>query len=285
MVAEADRSVLQVVLAAPRPVRVLVIGVFINRLGSFFLTFLVLFLTQLGFTLQQLSLILLVVGAATPIGSLLGGWAADRFSRRASLVGSTLLAAASFLVVGLADDRAVVLVAVGVASLFAQAYLPAASALLVDSTREQDRVPTFALFRLAINVGAALGPLLAAVVARHGLDLLFVVNSGAYVLFALVLAIGLPRAGRTGLPADTPMPVVPGDPGTVAEPVPPSNRSGRSTRAGGPAPRRCGCWRSTSPCWPSRWSTSSTPRRCRCRSPTRTAPARTRRCSPSTACW
>src|SRR5271169_185734 len=83
---EAPRSVPQVILHAPRPVRILTAGVFLNRLGSFFSTFLVLLLRQEHFSLHTLPLVLLVVGGAMPIGSLLGGWAADRFSRKTALV-------------------------------------------------------------------------------------------------------------------------------------------------------------------------------------------------------
>ncbi|WP_344320827.1 MFS transporter, partial [Streptomyces macrosporus] len=191
---EKTRSVLSVVRTAPRPVWVLVTGVFLNRAGSFFATFLVLFLRQLGFTPREMPLILLAVGVATPLGSLLGGWASDRLSRKVSLVGSTLLASGGLAVVGLSPDRTVALGGVFFTALFAQAYLPAASALLVDHTEERDRVPIFAFFRLALNLGSTLGPLIAAAVASGGVRPLFVISSCCYALFGLLLWTGLPAA-------------------------------------------------------------------------------------------
>jgi MFS family permease len=188
---QPQRTVLQVVLRSPRPVKVLVAGVFINRTGSFFSTFLVLFLRQLGFTLTQMPLVLLLVGAAIPVGSLLGGWASDRFSRQAALVSSTLLASGGLALIGVSPNRAVALVGVFIAALFAQAYLPAASALMVDHTHANDRVPTFAFFRLALNLGAALGPVIAAFIAPHGLKILFLVSACCYAVFAAVLWFGL----------------------------------------------------------------------------------------------
>jgi predicted MFS family arabinose efflux permease len=190
---EAERSVLAVVLHAPRPVKVLVAGVFLNRTGSFFTTFLVLFLRQLGFSLSQMPIILLAVGVAVPVGSMLGGWASDHFSRRTALVSSTILAAGGLAVIGLSPNRATALVGVFIAAMFAQAYVPAASALLVDHTEERDRVPTFAFFRLALNVGAALGPVLAVFIAPHGLKGLFLTSACCYTVFTAVLWFGLPK--------------------------------------------------------------------------------------------
>lgn len=209
------RFVLRVLMSAPRPVWVLVIGVFLNRSGAFFATFLTLFLQEIGFSLQQIPLILVVVGVAMPTGSMLGGWAADRFGRKTTLIGCTLMASGSFLVIGLAPGQFVALTGVFGAALFAQAYLPAASALLVDHTEERDRVPVFALFRLALNLGATLGPLLAAAVSTYGIGPLFLVSSAAGVVFVLVLSLGLPSA------------VPPGTAGTAGDTG--SGRSGRGT--------------------------------------------------------
>lgn len=198
-----DRPVLRVILDSPRPVWILVCGVLLNRAGSYFATFLTLFLQQLGFSLRQMPLILLVVGLAIPCGSMLGGWASDRFSRKMSMVGTTLLAAAGLALIGLAPNREAALVGVFVAALFAQSYLPAASALLVDHTAKRDRVPVFAFFRLALNVGAAIGSLLAVVLAPHGLDLLFLVDALTYLIFSVVLLVGLPDSRRAADPSVT----------------------------------------------------------------------------------
>ncbi|MFB9462712.1 MFS transporter [Streptomyces cinereospinus] len=189
---DKPRSIAAIVRHAPRPVWVLVTGVFLNRAGSFFATFLVLFLQQLGFTPREMPAILLAVGVATPLGSLMGGWASDRLSRKTSLVGSTLLASCGLGVIAAAPNKTVALAGVFGAALFAQAYLPAASALLVDHTEERDRVPVFAFFRLALNLGSTVGPLIAAVVAQHSIRPLFLISCCMYALFSLLLAVGLP---------------------------------------------------------------------------------------------
>ncbi|GHH69070.1 MFS transporter [Streptosporangium violaceochromogenes] len=194
----SHRPVLQVVLRSPRPVLILVAGVFLNRSGSYFGTFLALFLKQIGFTLQELPLVLLGVGVVIPLGSVIGGWLADRFSRKASLVGTTLMAAVGLGVIGAAPGRDVALLGVCVAALFAQAYLPAASAVLIDHTEPQDRVPTFAFFRLALNLGAAIGPVIAIAVVPYGLERLFLISAVCYLLFGLIMLFWLPAERRAG---------------------------------------------------------------------------------------
>ncbi|MFH0516159.1 MFS transporter [Streptomyces sp. M41] len=194
---DKPKSIFAIVRHAPRPVWVLITGVFLNRAGSFFATFLVLFLEQLGFTTKEMPVILLAVGVATPLGSLMGGWASDRLSRKTSLVGSTLLASCGLGVIALAPNKSVALAGVFGAALFAQAYLPAASALLVDHTEERDRVPVFAFFRLALNLGSTLGPLIAAAVAKDSIRPLFLISACMYALFSLLLMVGLPSVRGT----------------------------------------------------------------------------------------
>lgn len=90
--------------------------------------------------------------------------------------------------------------AVSVVALCTQSYIPAASALLVDYSAPVDRVPLFALFRVALNLGAALGPLIAAVIASSSYDTLFVIDSATCLLFVALLLSGLPAEDRSVRP-------------------------------------------------------------------------------------
>jgi MFS family permease len=188
------RSVLQLLRHTPRPVKVLVFGVLVNRVGSFFSVFVVLFLTQVGFAPADLPAILMAVAAASMVGSLAGGWLADLHGRKAALVVSMTASALSLGLLSMASGHLQILVTVCLVALFAQAYVPAASALLVDHSAPGDRVPAFALFRLALNVGAAAGPLLAGLLASFSYTALFLVDGGTCLLFAVVLLTGLPAA-------------------------------------------------------------------------------------------
>lgn len=190
------RSVLEVVLHAPRPVRILILGVFVSRMGSFFATFATLFLTNRGFTAASLPAVLIAIGVAGMVGSLSGGWLADRIGQRSTLVLSMLASSAAVAMLVIAPSRPLIVVSVCLVSLCTQSYTPAASALLIVNTAPDDRVPTFAFFRLALNVGAALGALIAGVIATRSYSALFTVEAVAYAGCALVIYLGL-TGGRT----------------------------------------------------------------------------------------
>lgn len=190
------RSVLEVVLHAPRPVRILILGVFVSRMGSFFATFATLFLTNRGFTAASLPAVLIAIGLAGMVGSLSGGWLADRIGQRSTLVLSMLASSAAVAMLVIAPSRPLIVVSVCLVALCTQSYTPAASALLIVNTQPDDRVPTFAFFRLALNVGAALGALIAGVIATRSYSALFTVEAIAYAGCALVIFLGL-AGGRT----------------------------------------------------------------------------------------
>lgn len=195
------RSVVEVVLHAPRPVRVLILGVFVSRMGSFFATFATLFLTNRGFTAASLPAVLIAIGVAGMVGSLSGGWLADRIGQRSTLVLSMLASSAAVAMLVIAPSRPLIVVSVCLVALCTQSYTPAASALLIANTAPDDRVPTFAFFRLALNVGAALGALVAGVIATRSYSALFTVEAIAYCGCALVIYLGL-AGGRTRDVAD-----------------------------------------------------------------------------------
>lgn len=198
----APRPVLQVVLHAPRPVRTLILGVFVSRTGSFFATFATLFLTNRHFASHTLPLVLVAIGVSGMVGSLTGGWLADRIGHRSTLVLSMLASAVAVGSLAIAPTHPMIVVAVCLVALCTQSYTPAASALLIVNSEPADRVPTFAFFRLALNVGAALGALIAGFIATRSYSALFSVEAVAYLSCALVIFIGLRDARPENAPAE-----------------------------------------------------------------------------------
>ncbi|HET9137737.1 MFS transporter [Actinophytocola sp.] len=176
----------------PTPVRYLLGGVFINQMGAFVQTFLVLYLTVRGLSLGQAGAALTVYSAGAVLGTLLGGELTHRLGARTTIA---VAMSASALIVGsvpfLSDsDRfGFLLAAVLLGGLATQSYRPAAAVLLSDLMPDEHRLMAFSMMRIAMNIGAAVGPLIAAGLILLDWDWLFwfdAITAGAYALLAIV---------------------------------------------------------------------------------------------------
>ena len=89
---------------SPFAVKVMLAGVFINRIGGFLNIFLVLFLTAKGYSVGQATLALGVYGAGQVVGAFIGGVLADRLGARnatvISMAGTAVLTGPGLMLVG-----------------------------------------------------------------------------------------------------------------------------------------------------------------------------------------
>ncbi|MFD4589075.1 MFS transporter [Streptomyces sp. NPDC058434] len=158
------------------------------RSAGFAYPFLSFRLDELGFSTGLVGLILGAFGVGWLAGQLLSGALADRFGRRATLVGSMLTAAASLLLLAQARTASAVLAATVVAGAVYDAHRPIVSAAIQDLIpSEAERTRVNARRHLAVNVGAALaGAAGGLLVHRVGMSWLFWVNAAACLGFALI---------------------------------------------------------------------------------------------------
>jgi MFS family permease len=188
------RAFVDDVRGLPRAAWVVYAGTFINRFGSFVVTFLILILVQRGLTPAQAGLAASAYGFGALGAAALGGWLADHLGRRRTIALSMFLSAACMLALwrvhGLAATVAVT-AAVGVA---AELYRPAAAALLADVTPVGRRVGTYALYRTAINAGFALGPAMAGFFLDHSIALVFIGDAVTSVLYGVLVLVAIPRS-------------------------------------------------------------------------------------------
>jgi MFS family permease len=77
-------------------------------------------------------------------------------------------------------------------------YRPASAALLADLVPAGQRLPAFALNRLAINLGFAAGPATAGLLADRSFTYLFVGDALTSVVFGVLTLVALPEGVRTG---------------------------------------------------------------------------------------
>lgn len=180
--------------------RCLLVCAFVNQAGAFVQAFLVLFLVSHGIGEGQAGLALGAYGLGTVLGALLGGDLADRIGHRTTIVlslASSGVLTASLGLLGSSADYPALLTVVVANGAMTQTYRPAAMALLADLVPPERVIMTVSVYRVALNVGAVIGPLLAALLVSVSWNLLFWVDA-LTTLACAVLAARYLAGARTG---------------------------------------------------------------------------------------
>jgi MFS family permease len=193
----ARPSLRQNLRSLPPAAWVLFGGTFVNRLGTFVMPFMTLYLTHQGFSVPQAGLALAMYGIGGVAAQFLGGWLADRIGRRNAIGFSMLGASVITLLLWQASGLLEIYVLMLLLALVAEMHRPAASALIADLVPSEQRVTAFALFRLAINVGWACGLTLGGLLADRSFDYLFIGDAATSAAFGVISLIALPHGMRT----------------------------------------------------------------------------------------
>jgi len=174
------------------------LGTLINRLGGFVVPFLTLYLTgQRGISVSQAALMVSLFGAGSFTAALVGGELADRLGRRPVLLLSFLIAPANMILLGLARPVALIALLTLLQGFFTDLYRPAVSAAVADLVPPEGRPRAYGYIYWAINLGAAIAPAIAGLLARADYLLLFVGDALTTFLFGLIVLWGV-RETRPG---------------------------------------------------------------------------------------
>jgi MFS family permease len=169
-------------------------GTLVNRLGSFVLIFLAIYLTaERGFSEFAVGLVLGLWGAGGAAGTVTGGVLADRWGRRPTLLTAHLGAATMMLVLGFARPLWAIAAGALLLGFFAEASRPAFSAMVIDVVPERDRLRAFTLNYWAINLGFACSAFLAGIAAEADFLLLFVVDATTTLATAIIVFVKVPE--------------------------------------------------------------------------------------------
>ncbi len=186
-------SLIKDLRSMPRLMWVLFVGTLINRFGSFVFVFLTFYLTSKGYTPTQAGFAVGMYGVGAIGASLAGGWLADHLGRRNSIVLSMVLSAITMTIFSQATGYSVLVALSVLAGFCAEMYRPAASALIADITTPAQRVTAFAVYRLAINLGFAIGPAVGGFVAHRSFLYLFLGDAATSLLYAGIAIAMIPN--------------------------------------------------------------------------------------------
>jgi len=180
---------------APRTYWALLVGAFTNNFGNFVLPFLFVYVVRKGVPPSLAGLPIAGFGAGAVIAAVLGGVVADRWGCRWTVTASMVGSASAMLALAALSSLSLLTLTATAAGLFANLYRPAVAALVADLASSANRATMYASYRLAINLGMAIGVGLAGLLAGRTFILLFIGDAASSLVFAALAAVALPAYG------------------------------------------------------------------------------------------
>lgn len=155
--------------------------------------FMTLYLTQSkNFTIGQAGFVMALFGLGAICGAFLGGRLTDRLGFYNVQIGALLAGGLFFILLGQMQSFTAICIFSFVLSAMNDTFRPANSTAVAHYSKEENRTRSYALNRLAINVGWAVGGGLGGFIASKNYHLLFwidgLTNIGAAILLLLVLS-------------------------------------------------------------------------------------------------
>lgn len=162
----------------------------IQRLGSFVLVLLAVYLTGVrGLSEAFAGLVIGLWGAGGAAGGVVGGVLADRWGRKPTLLAGLWGGALMMIVLGLVRAPAAIAVCATVVGLLVEGVRPALSALIIDVVPAPDRARAYSLHFWVINLGFAFAATIAGFVAGIEPVLLFLINAATLTAAGIWAAV------------------------------------------------------------------------------------------------
>lgn len=146
----------------PREVYVILVARIISAMGMFVYPFLTLFLSsRIGFSETKIGMFMLVISLSYIPAAMIGGKLADHFNRKTTYLVAMLLSDVALLAAGFQSDSFSVVYWLILSFFFMNMSMPVLAAMMMDLTAPSNRQESFSLTYLGINIGGAIGPMIA----------------------------------------------------------------------------------------------------------------------------
>jgi MFS family permease len=170
-------------------------AILVNKLGTFVVPFLYLYLTRNEhMSVARASLIVALYGIGSTFAGPVGGLLADRIGRRTTLVGGLIAGAAAMVTLGITHTASLIPVLTLVLGFAGELHRPAAAAMIADLVPPEQRVRAYSLQHWAINLGFAVALLVAGVMAEIDFLLLFLGDAATTLVCAAIAWRWLPES-------------------------------------------------------------------------------------------
>lgn len=175
----------------PRELYVLFFARIINSIGGFVFPFLTIFLTSnLGLGEKRAGFYVMLSSFAFALGSLVGGKITDQVGRKKIFIIFQGFAALCFIPCGFLGNSMIIPWLLIASTFFIGGANPATSAMLIDVTTPENRKEAFSLLYLGMNMGLAIGPLIAGfLLYKNYIKLLFLGDAATTFIALLLITI------------------------------------------------------------------------------------------------
>ncbi|MFN8587206.1 MAG: MFS transporter [Candidatus Eisenbacteria bacterium] len=178
----------------PRPFWFLFAGMFVNRIGSFVLPFLTLYLTQVRhISIAQAGLVVAGYGAGGAVAGPVGGFLADRIGRRATMLIALGFGGSLMIALGFVTRLEVLAPLIFCYAAVGEMYRSGMQAAIGDLVPHSERTRAFGLVYWVINLGWSFGLVIGGLLAGVSYRWLFVGDGLTTLLFAAIVAAGVPE--------------------------------------------------------------------------------------------
>lgn len=178
----------------PAGVYVLAIANVVNNLGSFVWPLMSLLLTDRhGLDYAEAGLFVTGMTVFSALGALIGGKLADHLGRKRVFLVSRTLGALAFVPCAFLEASPVIPWLFVASAFLSSASWPCVDAMVTDLTRREDRQPAFSLQYLGLNIGFALGPMIAGFLYRSHLAWLYLGDALTTLLSSILVAVVVPE--------------------------------------------------------------------------------------------
>lgn len=161
----------------------------VNRSGTMVLPFMTIYLTSpsMGYSIGQAGFVMALFGLGSVSGGFIGGKLTDRLGFHPVQLITLLGGGVLFMALGQMRSFPLICLFTFLLSLVNEAFRPANSTAIVAYSKEGARTRSYALNRLAINLGWAVGSAIGGLLAAINYELLFWVDGATNISAALLL--------------------------------------------------------------------------------------------------
>lgn len=175
----------------------------INRSGTMVVPFMTLYLTsdEMGYSIGKAGIVFGLFGAGAFSGAWLGGRLTDKIGFYPVQLFTLAVGGLLFIALGQMKSYSLICLFTYLLSFVNEAFRPANSTAIAFYSKEENRTRSYALNRLAINLGWAVGSGLGGFIAHINYELLFWVDGFTNIAAAILLWLFLKPVRQPSTPA------------------------------------------------------------------------------------